>query len=56
MSDPSGSGNVDQTSIQARSAELHHFADHSMSREQALSAVVTDLATLKAPWSPPAGN
>ena len=36
-----------QTSLQARSAELHNFADHSMSREQAGEAVLTDLDTLR---------
>ena len=38
---------VVQTSLQARSAELHNFADHSMSREQAGDAVLTDLDTLR---------
>ena len=38
---------VVQTSLQARSAELHNFADHSMSREQAGEAVLTDLDTLR---------
>ncbi len=38
---------VVQTSVQARSAELHNFADHSMSREQAGEAVLTDLDTLR---------
>lgn len=38
---------VVQTSLQARSAELHDFADHSMSREQAGEAVLTDLDTLR---------
>ena len=38
---------VVQTSVQARSAELHDFADHSMSREQAGEAVLTDLDTLR---------
>ena len=46
MSNPSDGGNVGQTSIQARSAELHNFADHSMSREQAAEAVSIDLNTL----------
>ena len=39
--------NVVQTSLQARSAELHNFGDHSMSREQAGEAVLTDLDTLR---------
>ena len=38
---------VVQTSLQARAAELHKFADHSMSREQAGEAVLTDLDTLR---------
>ena len=39
-------GQVGQTSIQARAAALHDFADHSMSRGQARDAVLTDLETL----------
>ena len=39
-------GQAGQTSIQARSAALHDFADHSMSRGQARDAVQTDLETL----------
>ena len=46
MSNASDGGNVGQTSIQARSTELHNFADHSMSREQAAEAVLIDLDTL----------
>ena len=38
---------VVETSVQTRSAELHDFADHSMSREQAGEAVLTDLDTLR---------
>ena len=45
MSNPSDGGNSRQTSIQARSAELHNFADHSMSREQAAEAVLIDQDT-----------
>lgn len=41
------SARVVQTSVQTRSAELHDFADHSMSREQAGEAVLTDLDTLR---------
>jgi hypothetical protein len=39
-------GQAGQTSIQARSAALHGFADHSMSRGQAREAVQTDMETL----------
>jgi hypothetical protein len=45
-SNPSERGNLGQTSIQARSAELHDFADHSMSRVQAGEAVRVDLDAL----------
>ena len=50
LPDPASEPNntkVVQTSLQARSAELHNFADHSMSREQAGEAVLTDLDTLR---------
>jgi hypothetical protein len=46
MSAATDDNNAGQTSIQARWAELHRFADHSMSREQAAEAVRTDLDTL----------
>jgi len=46
MNTPPDRASPGQTSIQARSAELHHFADHSMSSVQAGAAVQVDLDTL----------